>query len=543
MIPPASPPPRTLDDAPETVEASPAPPAPDRGHDRFVIGLVALAVVVACAIGVAAESVGHSLNSDELAWQRLLDIWMHEGHRSAWISEDILFPRFASYLLLDAVGITGRNAALITAGVMSALGSLAMVGALLLGADLHRPLRTRTAIAMVLVGCWAPFAWDVIFFNPNSRALELGLALLAVAALGCVATGRLRSPGALVALGVGLTLLWLSDPFVLYYLGATVALVVVLDALLRVERRRATVVLVLLAASAVASVVLRRALELVDLTAKPVGENRRNLTAIGDIPERAWAVVERTVAVLGVRGADLTSGPVDVAFVAWFRLAVVAVGVVGVVLVVRRWRASTLLARTMVACLVTTPAIVVLVNQFDDPGRVMDRYLCLVPIALVVLAVIAVDRLQGVGARVATVAVAVVVVGAVVSGARIWWEDRNATPDDPALRLAAAASTAGFERVYGYYWLTVPPDQLVDGGVRWVTVDCRADGRLRLEEWNNDDAVLRPRAAPVAVALDGLCTSLDDLTDAYGPPDELVTIEGTDFAVWRDPPDRLLDLT
>jgi hypothetical protein len=197
----------------------------------------------------------------------------------------------------------------------------------------------------------------------------------------------------------------------------------------------------------------------------------------------------------------------------------------------------------MVACLVTTPVIVIVVNQFDDPGRVMDRYLCLVPIALVVLAVLAVDQLQGVVARVATVVVAVVVVGAVVSGARVWWDDRNATPDDPAIRLAAAAEVAGFERVYGYYWLTVPPDQLVDGGVRWVTVDCRTDGRLRLEEWNNDDAVLEPRSAPVAVALDGLCTSLDDLTRAYGAPDEVLTFEDTEFAVWRDPPGRLLDLT
>lgn len=531
-----------IDRPDETIQARPGADA-IRGGEWATLGLVALAIIVATALGIAAESVVHSLNSDELAWQRLLDIWMHEGHGTAWISEDILFPRFALYLLLDVVGVTGRNAALATAGIMSAAGSLTMAAAMVIGADLRRPLRARTAVALVLTACWAPFAWAVIFFNPNSRSLELGLALLGVAGLGLVLTGRLARSLALGGLTAALALLWLSDPFVLYYVGITVALVVGAEVFERAKRRRALVVLGVLAASAIVSVLLRRALELVDLTAKPVGENRRNITAIGDLPDRTWAVLGRILEVVGISGSDLTSGPIDVAVVAWVRIVIVALGVIGAVMVIRRWGSASLLPRTMVATLVTTPLIVIVVNQFDDPERVMDRYLCLVPIALVVLAVVAVDGLHGLSARIAAIAVTVVVIGAVASGARLWWEHRDVAPDDPALRLEAAAEAAGFERVYGYYWLTVPPDQLVDGGVRWVTVDCRPDGRLRLEEWNNDDAVLGPSAAPVAIALDGLCASLDDLTEAYGAPTEVVTIADTRFAVWADPPRALLDLT
>lgn len=531
-----------IDRPDETASSTPTLRA-RRGREAATLAIVGLAIIVATAAGIAAESVVHSLNSDELAWQRLLDIWMHEGHRHAWISEDILFPRFALYLLLDVAGVTGRNAALVTAGIMSATGSLAMATAMVIGADLHRPVRTRTAIALVLSACWAPFAWAVIFFNPNSRSLELGLALLGVAALGLVLSGRLARPVTLVALTAALALLWLSDPFVLYYVGITVAIVVAVEALERAKRRRALVVLGVLAASAFVSVVLRRAIELVDVTAKPVGENQRNITAVGDLPERTWVVLGRIVDVLGISGTDLTRGPADVAAVAWVRVVVVALGVVGAVMVVRRWRSASLLPRTMAGALVTTPVIVVVVNQFDDPARVMDRYLCMVPIALVVLAVVAVDGLRGVPARVATVAVTLVVIGAIATGARLWWNGRDVRPDDPAVRLAAAAQAAGFERVYGYYWLTVPPDQLVDGGVRWVTVDCAADGRLRLEEWNNDDAVVAPSAAPVAVALDGLCASLADLTDAYGAPSDVVTLDGTRFAVWTDPPPALVHLT
>jgi hypothetical protein len=186
---------------------------------------------------------------------------------------------------------------------------------------------------------------------------------------------------------------------------------------------------------------------------------------------------------------------------------------------------------------------VVIVNQFDDPEFVMTRYLCAVPIALVALAVLAVDRLGGRLGSVAAVLAALVIAGAFVTSVHRLVDAPAGSPDGHALRLADAVDAAGFDRVYGFYFVALPPDQLREGGARWAAVDCAPSGRLRLERWNSDDAVLRPPAGTIAVALDSLCAPLDALERFYGAPSGVVTIEGNEFAVWNDPPPRLRSLT
>ena len=445
--------------------------------------------------------------------------------------------------MLEAVGIIGRRAAVGVSIIVNVVAAWAFVGALLVSGELRKPLRVGTIAALGLTAAWAPTAWYDIFFNPNSRTLELGASVLGIALLGrWAARGQLRL-GIAVALAVGLALVWVSDPFVLYLVGGTAVLVAVLDLTKRDRRREAGLVVALIAGSAVLALVVRRSVQLVDVYTRQVAEGRRNVTALGDIPRRTVAVLEHTLQLVGVSGGDLTTGSADLRLVAWLRIGVLALGGVGAVITVRRWGRSSLLMRTLTLSLVTTPVAVVFINQFDDPEFVMARYLCVVPIALVALAVIAVDGLRGRIGSVAAVLAALVVTGAFVASVHRLVDAPPGSPDAHALRLADGVDAAGFDRVYGFYFEALPPDQLRDGGARWAAVDCTPNGRLRLYRWNSDDAVLRPRARTIAVALDRLCAPLDVLARSYGVPSDVVTIDGTRFAVWKDAPPRLRSLT
>jgi len=494
-------------------------------------------------VGAAAAAVGRGLNSDELAWQRLLDVWGHEGHGTTWISEDLFFTRFLLYGVLEAAGIVGRRAAIGVSIAVNVAGAGAFVGGLLASGELRKPLRAGTIAALGLSAAWAPTAWHDIFFNPNSRTLELGCSVLAIALLGRWTTRGALGVGTAIALGVGLALIWVSDPFVLYLVGGTAALVALLDLAKPARRRQSGLVLAVIAGSAVLSFVLRRSVQLVDVYTRQVAQGRRNVTALADIPRRAVAVFEHTLQLVGVSRDDLTTGSADVRLVAWLRIGVLVLGMLGAAMTVRRWGRASLLMRTLTLALVTTPLAVIMINQFDDPEFVMARYLCVVPLALVALAVLAIDGLRGRVGSVAAVVAALVVAGAFVTSLHRLIDAPAGSPDGPALRLADAVDAAGFDRVYGFYFVALPPDQLREGGARWAAVDCAPSGRLRLERWNNDDAVLRPRADTIAVALDRLCAPLDALERFYGAPSDVVTIEGTRFAVWKDPPPRLRSLT
>ena len=470
-------------------------------------------------------------------------MWGHEGHGTTWISEDLFVTRFVLYGFLEAVGIVGRRAAISVSVGLNVVAAWAFVGGLLASGELRRPLRAGTIAALGLAAAWAPVAWYDVFFNPNSRALELGCSVLGVGLLGRWTARGALGVGTALGLGAGLALVWVSDPFVLYLVGGTAALVALLDLAKPVRRHQAGLVLALIGGSAVFSLALRRSVQIFDVFTRQVAQGRRNITAVGDIPSRAVSVTEEMLRLVGVSGDDLTTGSADLRLVAWLRIGVLALGVLGAVMTVRRWGQASLLMRTFALSLVTTPVAVVMVNQFDDPEFVMTRYLCVVPLALVALAVLAVDRLRGRLGSVAAVLAALVVAGAFVTSVHRLVDAPAGSPDGPALRTADAVDAAGFDRIYGYYFVALPPDQVREGGPRWAAVDCAPSGRLRLERWNSDDAVLRPAAETIAVALDRLCAPLDVLERFYGAPSDVVTIEGAKFAVWNDAPPRLRSLT
>ena len=291
--------------------------------------------------------------------------------------------------------------------------------------------------------------------------------------------------------------------------------------------------LAVLVLSAVAAWLFRFVLELFDVVLRPVAGGARHATALGDLLDRARAVFDRFAALLGTSGSDLTSGPVGATGMAWLRLGLVALGLAGAVLTIRRWRDASLLARTLVVCIVSTPIAVTLVNVYANPEIVIDRYLGAALVGIAGLAVIAVDRLSGRVGRVAAGVMAVLVLGAFASNVVTWFDDHDAAPDADVIALAHSVDAQLWDRVYGYYWLAVRVDQIERGGPRWIHVECDKGHPLRLMPWHNDRSVLDGRPATIAVALESLPCTLHDLEAAYGRATRTVDLDGHRFAVWE----------
>lgn len=526
-------------------DAAPSTSTDDPRHDRNVIVVALVVMAVTTTVAVIANTLMRQVSSDDLAWQRLLDIWGGQGHGTAWISEDLFPTRYPLYLVLDALGFSGRRGVHAAAVILDVGAGAAFLFGLVLSGELLRPLRWRLVAALAVVSVWATVTWDQVLFSPNTRTLEFGLSVLLLALLGIAASRPLIRRSELAWLGAFAWFLWVSDPFVLYVIGGPIAVVAAIDLLRPVRRRRAVAILGVLAASAAASFLFRFVLEAFDVVLRPVAGGARHVTGLGDLTERVRVVGERFAALLGVSGSDLTSGPVGAAGVAWLRLGLVALAMAGAVITVRRWDRASLLARTLVVCVVSTPVAVVMVNVYADPEIVIDRYLGAALIGIAGLAVIAVDRLRGSVGRTAAVVMAALVVGAFASNVVTWTEDGGAKPDADAIALSRAVDGSLWDRVYGQYWLALRTDQIAEGGTRWVHVECDPGGRLELMPWHQDDAVLRGDPATIAVALEALPCNLDDLERAYGPAARTVTLEGKEFAVWEtaDASPRLRDLS
>jgi hypothetical protein len=515
---------------------------PDRGADappgrsrteRTVVIVSLVVMAVATGVAVIGNTLLRPVSSDDLAWQRLLDIWSNQGHVHAWISEDLFPIRYPLYLLLDALGLRGRSGVDVAAVVLAIASGAAFLFGLLTCGDLQRPLRWRLVPCFAVVSVWTTASWDQVFFSPNTRTLEYGLVILALALLGRAVQRAGPSWWELVAIGAFATLIWLSDPFILYFVGGAAAVVAATDLLAPDRRRCGATTLAVLAITGVVAWLFRLVLEAFDVVLRPVAGGARHVTAFGDVLHRSRVVFDRLVALLGVSGSDLTSGPVGSLALAWLRLGLVALGIAGAVLTVRRWGTASLLARTLVVCLVTTPIAVVLVNVYADPSIVIDRYLGAALVGIAGLAVIAVDGWSGEAGRIAALVMGAVVVCAFAANTVSLVEDRDAAPDADAIALAHAVDGQLWDRVYGQYWLALRLDQITDGGPRWIHVECDKGRPLRLMPWHNDTSVLSGHPRTIAVALEALSCSLGDLERAYGPATRQVDLAGHRFAVWE----------
>jgi hypothetical protein len=485
------------------------------------------------ALAVVANTLLRQVNSDDLAWQRLLDIWSTHGHEKAWISEDLFVSRYPLYVVLDWVGIAGRRGVTAAAVITNLAAGAAFAAGLVLSGELARPLRWRLVAAFAVLSLWTTLAWDHVFFSPNTRTLELALVVLTIAWVGLLSTRSAPAVAPLAFVTALAAFLWLSDPFVLYAVGVPAALVSVIDLFSRARRRGGLVVLSVLVVSAVVAQVARWILEIFDVFLRGVAGGSRHVTALSDLPDRAQLVLERYAALLGVSGSDLTSGPVGSTALAWLRLALVVLGIAGAVFTLRRWSTASLLARTLVVCIASSPAAVTLLNVYANPDIVLDRYLGAGLIGVAGLAVIGLDRLTGDPGRVAAAVMILLVAGVFASNVVSAIEDRDAEPDADAVALAEGARAALWDRVYGYYWVAVRTDQIDRAGPEWIQVECDEGGRLELMPWHNDTSVLDGDPTTIAVALDGLPCSLEDLERAYGPASRTTELEGQRFAVWE----------
>src|SRR5262245_44312846 len=105
-------------------------------------------MAVTTAVALVARSLLRQVNSDDLAWQRLLDIWGTHGHSKAWISEDLFVSRYPLYLVLDALGVVGRRSVTVASVITNVSAGAAFAGGLVLSGELARPLRWRLVAAL-----------------------------------------------------------------------------------------------------------------------------------------------------------------------------------------------------------------------------------------------------------------------------------------------------------------------------------------------------------------------------------------------------------
>ena len=475
-------------------------------------------------LAVIANTLTRPVNSDDLAWQRLLDIWGGQGHAQAWISEDLFPTRYPLYLLLDALGISGRRGVNVAAVVLDVAAGAAFLCGLVLS-------RRAGPAAAVAASCprsrssrsWAAVTWDQVFFSPNTRTLEFGPGRARCSRSSGAPPQRVGGPRReLVAVTVFATAIWISDPFVLYVVGGPAAFV----AVHRRRRARATPArhrrcsrCSWSRASPRGS--FRFVLELFDVTLRPVAGGARHVTALGDLAERTRAVFDRFVALLGDERHRPHVGPDrrdrhrrgcasgssrSVSRERSSRL--------------RRWRDASLLARTLVVCVVSTP---------DRGGarerlRVPRRRHRPVPRCRPRRDRRARRSSRSIGSRarlgrVASVVMAVLVLGAfaverrhLVRGPRRdagrRRRSRSRTPSTASSGTASTASTGLAVRSR--------PDRARRAALDPRRVP-RAASHSRLMPWHNDTAVLRGHPTTIAVALDDLGCTLADLERTYGP--------------------------
>ena len=498
---------------------------------RVAAAVLWLAVTMIIAVGAIASV--RDLNSDDLAWQYLLHAWESTGHAQGWISEDVFPTRFALYALLEALGFTGRDEVVVASAILNFAGALSFLAALAVSQSIRVPVRGRVVVGVGLLASWGLVAWTDVFFSPNSRSLEIGLALLAVAWLG-VRTITERRLSVLALTVFALALVWFSDPFVFLVVAVPAGLAVALDALKPFRRRGSLTVLVVLALSVLLTLAFRAGLALFDLSAESVARGGYFLTPLGEIPHRALAILERSAILLGLGQENLTQGSALDLLVAVLRLGVLGLALAGLIVTVREWGRASLLARTLGLSLIACPAAMIFINIYPDPAIIIDRYLVMVLVALAGLALIALDRARAKAARVSGVLVAVLVLAVLVTNFSNWRENNETVRDANAIALGDAVSFQEWDRVYANYWMAVRQNEVAPGNARWVPVTCDRNGPLELFKWNNDSSVLRTRPKTIAVSVERQYCDSSDIARLYGPPTDQVALEGHEFFVYRD---------
>jgi hypothetical protein len=499
--------------------------AQPRSRVRLLTAAGAVAVlVVPVVVVLVLRRDDWLLTSDSVAQQSVVRTWFAAGHRLTYLPPDTWVLKLPLYAVVETLPLAPATRVCVEAVALAVLMvALAAWACRVLARQLTpagEPLAARP-LELVL-----PFAWlatlgggigSYLVALPNSRNIELGLALLVVALAGT----RFPLPRRPVLLCVGagsvvlLAALWVDDPYVAYLVGAPLAFAAAAWWLRSAAHgggeRRLLVVAAVLVASLVLIGPLRGLLARVGVLVVPdaTGPTFDPVVVLGHLPILGPAAAAQ----LGLAEPGAAATIMHVLAVTLVALG----GVAAVLIAVRGWRDG----RVALFVLGVHPLVVVagvLVNRtiYDfHAGRYLvlgfvDLAACLAlaPAALRTTFPRHIDGRRAAARAAATWLVAltgVAVVAGLVSAAL----DRPVPVDLLAaerqeqaatLGLLEAAAAQGASTGLAPFWGADLYTHLSSGRVQISDVDCDA-GRLRHRQWLTDTARLAARGPRTFVLL------------------------------------------
>ena len=192
-----------------------------------------LALAAAVVAAMALRRNDWLLTSDSVAQQSVVRTWFAVGHARTYLPPDTWLLKLPLYGVVEGLPLAPPTRVWVEAVVLAlVMVGLAVWACRLLARQLTPPGEPPAARPAELV---LPFAWfatlsggigSYLVALPNSRNVELGLALLVIALAGT--PFPLPRWPVLVAAGAGtaalLAVLWVDDPYVAYLVGGPLAL-------------------------------------------------------------------------------------------------------------------------------------------------------------------------------------------------------------------------------------------------------------------------------------------------------------------------------
>jgi hypothetical protein len=223
----------TAREGPPPGPASSAPPGPARAAGP---ALAAVALLAALLAGLLLRYGRYAIDSDSVAQQSLVDTWLRAGHLSTYLPPDTWILKLPVYALVEPLPLSTPVRILIETLILNGAGYLLVAWACWTIAgrcgfdrrwsDVVLPVAWLTTLAGGVGG--------YLSIMPNTRNLELGLAFVVLAQLGRL-TGprsgpapgwgglsrgrRVRRVAAWSAAVLGLSLMWVDDPYFAVLLG------------------------------------------------------------------------------------------------------------------------------------------------------------------------------------------------------------------------------------------------------------------------------------------------------------------------------------
>ncbi|MGZ4625436.1 MAG: hypothetical protein ACXV3S_03930 [Kineosporiaceae bacterium] len=509
----------------------PRPRTAGRRRAALLVGLTLLAPVLAAFV---LRRDAWVVTSDSVAQQSIVRTWFAAGHDVTYLPPDTWLLKVPLYVVVEALPLAPTTRLLVESAVLAAVAVVAAAWATWELAGQAGLRRSRSLLGVLL-----PFAWfgtlsggtgSYLVSLPNSRNVELGLALVVVAVAGRRLAGHrtwrrpsassiARAGGTAVVAAVLLAILWVDDPYVAYLVGIPLALAAAAWFARPPTRGGRDPRLLGISGTLLASLGLASLIR----TLMPLAGIR--LVVDGTAPTLDPAELIRHMTILpnaaaGQLGLAEPGGAaqvVHVLAVALLALAVVSAGAVAV----RGWRGGRLAVAFLgVHWLVVAVGVVANRTIYDFHA---GRYLVLALVDLAACLGIGIamlrERLPARAPRldaIATGLVALAVTANLVSAAA----DHPIRPAQIAearqeqqavLAVLTAEASRGATKGFGPFWTADLYTHLSGGRVQLSDVVCDRGG-LRARGWLTDTARLRMPAARTVVVLPPAAAELQGCT-------------------------------